>query len=161
MPAISSKLTLTSAANNAGTALADADLIKGAFYTVAEYNDLASIPIARISDKQLVWVEDAASVYQATVTLADYIVAFTDSVSWAEFSGFGGGGGVGSGDITAVIAGSGLTGGAFTGTATLNIGAGDGIAVSADAVSVSTGSLHFTDGVEKIVIVTELDGGNI
>ena len=161
MPAISSKLTLTSAANNAGTALADANLIKGAFYTVAEYNDLASIPIARISDKQLVWVEDAASVYQATVTLADYIVAFTDSVSWAEFSGFGGGGGAGSGDITAVIAGSGLTGGAFTGTATLNIGAGDGIAVSADAVSVSTGSLHFTDGVEKIVIVTELDGGNI
>ena len=160
MPAISSKLTLTSAANNAGTALADANLIKGVFYTVAEYNDLASIPIARISDKQLVWVEDAASVYQATVTLADYIVAFTDSVSWAEFSGFGGGG-VGSGDITAVIAGSGLTGGAFTGTATLNIGAGDGITVSTDAVSVSTGSLHFTDGVEKIVIVTELDGGNI
>ena len=161
MPAISSKLTLTSAANNAGTALADADLIKGVFYTVAQYNDLASIPIARISDKQIVWVEDAQSLYQATVTLADYIVAFTDSVSWAEFSGFGGGGGVGSGDITAVIAGSGLTGGAFTGTATLNIGAGDGIAVSADAVSVSTGSLHFTDGVEKIVIVTELDGGNI
>jgi hypothetical protein len=160
MPAISSKLTLTSAANNAGTALADADLIKGAFYTVAEYNDLASIPISRISDNQLVWVEDAASVYQATVTLADYIVAFTDSVSWAEFSGFGGGG-VGSGDITAVIAGSGLTGGAFTGTATLNIGAGDGITVSADAVSVNTGSAHFEDGVEKIVIVTTLDGGEI
>ena len=161
MPAISSKLTLTSAANNAGTALADADLIKGVFYTVAQYNDLASIPIARISDKQIVWVEDAQSLYQATVTLADYIVSFTDSVSWAEFSGFGGGGGAGSGDITAVIAGSGLTGGTFSGTATLNIGAGNGISVSADAVSVSTGSLHFTDGVEKIVIVTELDGGNI
>lgn len=161
MPAISSKLTLTSAANNAGTALADADLIKGAFYTVAEYDDLADIPIARISDKQLVWVEDAASVYQATVTLADYIVAFTDSVSWAEFSGFGGGGGAGSGDITAVIAGSGLTGGAFTGTATLNIGAGDGITVSADAVAISTGSAHFEDGVEKVVVVTTLDGGDI
>jgi hypothetical protein len=161
MPAISSKLTLTSAASNAGTALADADLIKGAFYTVLEYDDLADIPISRISDKQLVWVEDAASVYQATVTLADYIVSFTDSVSWAEFSGFGGGGGAGSGDITAVIAGSGLTGGAFTGTATLNIGAGDGIIVSADAVAISTGSAHFEDGVEKVVVVTTLDGGDI
>jgi len=187
MPAISSKLTLTSAASNAGTALADADLIKGVFYTVAEYNDLASIPIARISDKQLVWVEDAASVYQATVTLADYIVAFTDSVSWSEFSGFGGGGGAGSGDITAVIASDGLLGGAFTGTATLRVGQGDGIITGSDSISVrahdgitvdsdgvsvtagtgiivdsngvsfSTGSVHFTEGVQK----TNLDGGDI
>lgn len=43
----------------------------------------------------------------------------------------------GTGDITAVIAGNGLTGGAFSGAATLNIGAGTGIDVSADAIALS------------------------
>ena len=160
MPLFSDQLQLNSAASASGTALADIAAIKGAFKVYPSYEGLTSVPVSLVSDKQIVWVEDAQSLYQATVTLADYIVAFTDSVSWAEFS-FSAGGGVGSGDITAVIAGSGLTGGAFSGTATLNIGAGNGISVSADAVSVSTGSAHFEDGVEKIVIVTTLDGGEI
>ena len=191
MPSLSSKLVLTSAASSAGTALADIDLIKGAFYTVAEYDDLDDIPLSRISNGQIVWVEDASSTYQATVTLADYITTFEDSVSWAEFSGFGSGGGSGTGDITAVIASDGLIGGSFTGTATLKVGQGDGIvtgsdsvsvkayngihvdsngvsvsgslgiSVAADGVSINTGSVHFEDGVEKVVIVTTIDGGDI
>ena len=191
MPSLSSKLVLTSAASSAGTALADIDLIKGAFYTVAEYDDLDDIPLSRISNGQIVWVEDASSTYQATVTLADYIFAFEDTVTWAEFSGFGGGGGAGSGDITAVVASDGLLGGAFTGTATLKVGQGDGIitgsdsvsvkayngihvdsngvsvsgslgiSVAADGVSINTGSNHFEDGVEKVVIITTIDGGDI
>ena len=96
------------------------------------------------------WVEDAASAYQATVTQPDFVSNFVPTVSWSEFTGFGGGG-TGTGDITAVLAGSGLTGGAFSGTATLNIGAGDGITVSADEVSINTGSLHFQSGVEQII----------
>jgi hypothetical protein len=187
MPSLSSKLVLTSAASSAGTALADIDLIKGAFYTVAEYDDLDDIPLSRIADGQIVWVEDASSTYQATVTLADYITTFADSVSWAEFSGFGSGGGGGSGDITAVVASDGLLGGSFTGTATLKVGQGDGIVTGSDSISVkahdgitvdsdgvsvtagtgiivdssgvsfSTGSVHFTEGVQK----TNLDGGDI
>lgn len=46
----------------------------------------------------------------------------------------------GNGDITGVTAGNGLTGGASSGSATLNVGAGNGISVTADAVAAKAGS---------------------
>lgn len=152
MPSISSKITLSSAASSSGIAIADIDLIKGAFYTVAQYNDLTNIPIDRVMDGQIVWVEDAAATYQATITLANPPFTFVDTVSWSEFSGFGGGSGGGTGDITAVVAGAGLGGGAFSGNATLNVNTGSGISIVSDRVTLNTGSAHFISGVIDLAI---------
>jgi hypothetical protein len=52
----------------------------------------------------------------------------------------------GTGTVTSIASGSGLTGAAITNSGTLNVGAGDGITVSADAVAV--------DGANGILVTT-------
>lgn len=64
---------------------------------------------------------------------ADDTVYVYDGSAWLDLAAGGG-----SGDITEVVAGDGLTGGAASGSATLNVVAGTGITVTANAVEVNT-----------------------
>ena len=89
MPLFSSKLQLTNAASSSGTALADIQFVRGAFVSIESSSHLVNIPVDRIADNQIIWVDDVSSTYQATFIAADYISTFADSASWAPFTGFG------------------------------------------------------------------------
>jgi|9_EtaG_2_1085328.scaffolds.fasta_scaffold09196_3 hypothetical protein len=65
-----------------------------------------------------------------------------------------------TGDITSVVAGDGLTGGATSGAATLNVGAGTGIDVAADAISVDVSDFMANGSNNRVVTATGADGQN-
>src|SRR5210317_1245128 len=64
------------------------------------------------------------------------------------------------GDISGVTAGNGLTGGGTTGTVTLNVGAGTGIDVSADAIAVDVSDFMSNGVNNRILTATGADAMN-
>jgi len=86
MPSFSSRLQLTNAATGSNIVLADVQRIKGAFKTYVSASTMNATSVNYFSDKQILWVEDSGSLFQATVTPADYESTFEDTVTFKPFS---------------------------------------------------------------------------
>ena len=86
MPSFSSRVQLTTAATGSNIVLADVQRIKGAFKTYVSASTMNATSVNYFSDKQILWVEDSGSLFQATVTPADYENTFVDTVTFKPFS---------------------------------------------------------------------------
>jgi len=120
---------------NAG-AFTKVDFVQGGWITVSSGSEMVALDHTRLSDGQIVYVRETNKTYvcdffEAFVTPG--YAGFSNSASFAEFN-FPSTAGAGA-DITAVIAGDGLSGGALSGDATLVL---------------DTGSTHFTDALANI-----------
>jgi len=153
MPTTAGDIYIRSGDSGAFTAV---EYVQGGWTTVDSGSTMRALDESRLKDGQVISVRSETQPYIASKFIAfstPGYSGFSNSASFAEFNfpSSGGGGGGGSGDITAVLAGDGLTGGASSGNAILEVDPGLGIGVSG-GVSINTGSTHFTNGVVDLAI---------
>ena len=86
MPSFSSILKLSDAATGSNVVLADIERIKGAFKSYASASTMNSTSVNYFSNGQIVYAQDSGSLFKATVTPANYIDTFEDTVAFSEFS---------------------------------------------------------------------------
>ena len=86
MPSFDSKVRLSADAKSNNIVLADIERIKGAFKVFSTAVSMSSLPINYYSDGQIVYAEDSASLFKATVTPADPGQGiFDDTISFTPF----------------------------------------------------------------------------
>lgn len=139
MPAINTKIVLSSAAQSANVALADIDLIKGALYGVSTESDLDNINSNYLSDGQLMFVQDVAKFFSLTITAANPPVTFFDTYEWNEVT-LGASGAITSDD---------------TGSFVLNSQTGSFLLVSQTGSFLTTSS--FNDATSSFTLVSDFN----
>ena len=92
------------------------------------------------------WIGDLLDVYTGSLDDGDVLAWNQSNARWEPTNVSG------TGDISAVFAGDGLSGGGTQGSVSLDVNAGDGIVLTSSGVNVHTGSNHFIGGVQKVDI---------